>query len=136
MKAKISGIYIIKSNRDATKFYVGSATDVNLRAAVHRAALRSGNHVNGKLQNYYTRYGPASLSFELLEQCPPESLIKREQYYIDLLHPYFNINPIAGSRAGAIQPNSAKIRIGKAAKSKVSGKNREFQSGKFVKLGL
>jgi len=46
------------------------------------------------------KYGHSNFRFEILEYCEPENAIFREQHYIDLLKPEYNINPIAGSSLG------------------------------------
>ena len=42
----------------------------------------------------------ASGALEILEYCAPEDTIKREQHYLDLLKPEYNILKIAGSSFG------------------------------------
>ena len=42
-----------------------------------------------------------NLSLYILEYCDIKDLISREQYYIDLLTPPYNINPTAYSRLGS-----------------------------------
>jgi group I intron endonuclease len=46
------------------------------------------------------KYGHSTFSFEILEYCESENVIKREQHYIDLLKPEYNICKIAGSMLG------------------------------------
>ena len=41
--------------------------------------------------------GYSNFTLEILEYCDLADLIKREQYYIDLLKPEYNILKIAGS---------------------------------------
>jgi group I intron endonuclease len=47
------------------------------------------------------KYGYSNFSFEILEYCAASKCIEREQYYIDLLNPEYNISPKAGSRLGS-----------------------------------
>lgn len=44
--------------------------------------------------------GYSNFSLEILEYCSPENTILREQYYIDLLKPEYNILKTAGSLLG------------------------------------
>jgi hypothetical protein len=37
---------------------------------------------------------------EILEYCDPDKVVSREQYYIDLLKPQYNILKVAGSLVG------------------------------------
>jgi group I intron endonuclease len=59
------------------------------------------------------KYGFSKFSLEILEYCNIEDLLKREQYYIDLLKPEYNICKIAGSPLGRIvsEATRAKLRI-------------------------
>jgi len=43
------------------------------------------------------KYGYSSFSLSILEYCEPEQLIEREQYFIDLINPEYNILRTAGS---------------------------------------
>jgi group I intron endonuclease len=45
------------------------------------------------------KYGYSNFSLDILEYCEPSILIKREQYYIDLLKPEYNIK-IANFKIG------------------------------------
>jgi group I intron endonuclease len=46
-------------------------------------------------------HGFDNFTLEILEYCEPSVLIEREQYWIDLLKPEYNILKTAGSRLGA-----------------------------------
>lgn len=46
------------------------------------------------------KYGYASFSVEILEYCDRSEVLSREQYYLDLLKPEYNILQIAGSPVG------------------------------------
>jgi group I intron endonuclease len=48
---------------------------------------------------------------EILEYCDSKDLIKREQYYIDLLKPEYNILKIAGSRFGSIHTKETRAKM-------------------------
>jgi group I intron endonuclease len=47
------------------------------------------------------KYGYNNFSLDILEYCEPSVLINREQYYIDLLKPQYNILKIAENRLGS-----------------------------------
>jgi group I intron endonuclease len=47
------------------------------------------------------KYGYSNFKFEILEYCTPEDTIKREQYYLNLLEPEYNILKVAGSLMGS-----------------------------------
>lgn len=72
-------------------------------------------------------HGFANFKLEILEYCEPSKLIEREQYYIDLLTPEYNILKIAGSRLGSKHSEQAKARIKAGAlgrSEEVLAKNR------------
>lgn len=55
---------------------------------------------NSKIHNALLKYGYNSFSLEIIEYCDPSNCIEREQYYIDLLNPEYNILKTAGSLLG------------------------------------
>lgn len=46
------------------------------------------------------KHGYSNFQLEILEYCDPSEVILREQYYIDLLNPEYNILKVAGSSFG------------------------------------
>jgi hypothetical protein len=46
------------------------------------------------------KYGFSNFALEILEYCEVTKLLEREQYYLDLLKPEYNIVEIAGSTLG------------------------------------
>jgi hypothetical protein len=53
------------------------------------------------------KYGYSNFRLEILEYCEPANCINREQYYIDLLNPEYNILKTAGSRLGSKHSKAA-----------------------------
>jgi len=98
---KTSGVYQIKS-RINEKIYIGSAVDFMKRKREHWYNLKNRNHCNRYLQRHHDKYGIKDLWFKIMEFCPKEKLIEREQYYMDILKPEFNICLVAGSSLGVI----------------------------------
>lgn len=109
-----SGIYLITSNAKDRR-YVGSAVDLNNRIRGHRNGLKRNKHNNKYMQRHVTKYGIDDLKFTILEFCNKDQLIEREQHYIDLLSPEFNLCPIAGSSLGR--------KFSEETKKKFRGKN-------------
>jgi group I intron endonuclease len=98
---KISVIYIIKSKVKPECFYIGSAVNFMNRKKEHSIDLKYNKHCNNKLQGHVNKYGLSDLSFEFLERVHDKTqLIEREQFYIDLMNPFFNICKIAGNALG------------------------------------
>lgn len=113
-----SGIYIIVSTIDCRLFYVGSSVNLKRREIRHFWELRSNRHHNGKLQRYFCKYGANSLLFEPIYYCDRSQLLQLEQAIIDDCHPYFNLNPVAGSRLGA--------KLSARSKNKISMKMKKI----------
>ena len=60
------------------------------------------------------KYGYSKFSLEILEYCSPEIVIEREQYYIDLYKPEYNILKVAGSSLGRKTLEATKAKISAA----------------------
>lgn len=73
-------------------------------------------------------YGFDGFTLEILEYCESSDLIKREQHYINLLKPEYNILKIAGSVLGVKRSEETKAKLKMAALSRseeVLIKNKE-----------
>lgn len=84
------GIYKI-TNQINGKTYVGSSKDMYMRCANHLSTLKFRRHRNEYLQRSVDKYGIDNFEFVVLEFCPEEQLINREQYWIDYLNPDYNL---------------------------------------------
>ena len=79
--------------------YVGSAVDLTNRFNLYY----NFNHltkVKMVINRALNKYKHSKFSLEILEYCEPSNVISREQYYIDLLNPEYNVLKIAGSSLG------------------------------------
>ena len=85
-----SGIYRI-TNRENGHKYIGSSETVEIRKTEHFRHLRHNKHHSAYLQNAYNLYGVEAFQFDVVEYCESGDLLSREQYYIDLLSPEYNI---------------------------------------------
>lgn len=99
-----SGVYAIYSVING-RTYVGSSVNFQSRWKVHRSELNTGKHSNVHLSRAWNLYGEDAFEFTILEACPIDQLLIREQHYLDL---YFNSDPkpynidrVAGSRLGS-----------------------------------
>lgn len=113
-----AGIYRIQSVFRQEKFYIGSSSNLKRRETEHWGDLRANRHYNSKLQRYYNKYGAGSLIFIIIEEVPIDFLIEREQYYLDTLHPWFNINILANSTLGVKRSKLTRDKISKGNKGK------------------
>jgi group I intron endonuclease len=110
------GIYSIKNILNG-KMYIGSSVDLYLRKNTHFKQLFNMNHHSIYLQNAYNKYGIDNLVFDIIEFVPNKiDLIKREQMWIDLLKPEYNIYKIAGSPLGYKHTEESKEKIRKNSK--------------------
>ena len=100
-----TGVYQIRNTVNG-RVYVGSAAkSFKRRWAGHRRSLKLGTHCNRHLQAAWVKYSAECFVFEVLEECPPEMCIAREQWHMDDLRAYdvrygYNLSPTAGSQLG------------------------------------
>lgn len=137
-----SGIYQITCIPTG-KFYIGSSTDIRKRWHQHQSALLRDRHHSRLLQRAWAAHGPDAFAVTVLELCPPDTLIAREQHYLDTLRPYdrgvgFNTarDAAVSSRGLTISPDHRE-RISRALRGRVIGiatreKLAELRRGKSV----
>lgn len=110
----ISGVYKIK-NINTGKIYIGSAVNIDKRQQEHFNLLKRNKHPNNYLQNAWNKYGSSSFIFELLEVTETNIIIEREQYYLDMLHPFgdtgYNICKVAYSCLGIKRSDETKLKM-------------------------
>jgi group I intron endonuclease len=113
MANRLKVIYKIK-NITNNKIYIGSAIDFNSRVRVHKFQLRNNKHHSKYLQRAWNKYGENSIEFEIIEIVNDENkLILKEQFWIDLLKPEYNICKIAGSLLGTKRAKEQKLKMSK-----------------------
>jgi len=129
---KVSGIYKIQSLIKPERIYIGSAVNIQRRWIDHRKLMTANKH-----ENNINKYGKLDLIFTIIEPCPIELLITREQYYIDTLKPYFNICKIAGSAMGTKRSPESRKRLSERMKGRVStmkGKHHSIETKEKLRL--
>jgi group I intron endonuclease len=57
------------------------------------------------------KHGHSNFSLEILEYCDRDSVIAREQYYLDHLEHEYNLSPTAGSRLGYRHTEETKAKL-------------------------
>lgn len=116
-----SGIYRW-NNLITGKSYIGSSISLSGRFNTYyslsylKKKVEKGSSI---IYNSLLKYGYSNFSLDILEYCEPSILIKREQYYIDLLKPEYNILKKAGSRLGTKQSFETKQLISSANKGRI-----------------
>lgn len=95
-RVDVSGIYAIEHTATFRR-YIGSSKSVHRRWVQHRRLLRQGRHHSPYLQLAWAKYGESSFRFIVMQECPPEQLLTKEQHCIDMLDPVFNAVIIVAS---------------------------------------
>jgi len=114
-----TGIYCIR-NLITGDFYIGSASrSIKDRWGQHRSSLNTGKHRNCRLQADWKFYGSVSFQFSVLEECEPDRCIEREQHYLDVFYPQYNIARIAeASFKGRKHSLESRAKMSKALKGR------------------
>lgn len=104
-------------------FYVGSAVSFSKRMRDHVNKLKRGNHPNKWLQNTYTKHGLDDFKVCIVEyDILPETLLKREQVYLDRWYDNqvvcMNMCPTAGNALGRKHSEETKKKMSVAHKGK------------------
>jgi group I intron endonuclease len=68
------------------------------------------------------KYGYSNFSLDILEYCKEEDVLLREQYYLDLLQPEYNILKKADSSFGFQHTEETKQRISEFHKANIHNK--------------
>ncbi len=106
-----SGIYKIFSKVDG-KSYVGSTNNLKSRFRTHKRELNKGTHINPHLQNAWNLYGSDNFVFEVIELVSEDSLLDREQFYVntlDTMNPQKGYNLVAPNRTSVSELTRERI---------------------------
>lgn len=108
-----AGIYKIVNIKN-NKFYIGGSKYLNARKYQHFKAIKEKNHYNRLLQDDILLFNPEDFIFEVIEIIEDlNTLLIREQFYIDTLKPEYNICPIAGNSLNVKRTDEFKEKIRK-----------------------
>jgi group I intron endonuclease len=94
------------------KSYVGSSINLGHRFSQYYSLAHLKKKEFSIIYRAILKHGYTKFSLDILEYCESSLCISREQYYLDLLKPEYNICKIAGSRLGTKQSEETKIKIG------------------------
>jgi len=106
-----AGIYRWINNING-KSYVGSSVDLSKRLYIYYSLAHI--IVQSKFSlicKALVKHGYSTFSFEILEFCDRKNVLVREQYYLDLLKPEYNILKKAGSPLGYRHTDEAKEKL-------------------------
>jgi len=111
-KGKI-GIYRWVNKSDGYS-YIGSSSDIASRLRKYYCLGYLNNKLltcNSRIYKVLLEQNYSNFYLEILEYCDKKSLIEREQYYLDLLKPEYNILKIAGSLLGFKHSNATLVKF-------------------------
>lgn len=123
-----SGIYIIR-NTVTGDHYVGSSANFKRRKSCHWSQLRRNCHCSPILQNSWNKYGAEHFQFEVVELASEESLLLREQHWMDETKPRYNVAKIAGRTTGYRHSEEYKEMM------RIKGLGREFTPETKERIG-
>jgi group I intron endonuclease len=85
----LAGVYK-RINKINNNIYVGSSIELSNRFTryFNRSYLKSNNYIISKA---LLKYGYEKFSLEIIEYCDASIVLIREQYYLDLFNPIYNI---------------------------------------------
>ena len=90
-------------NKQNNKSYIGSSSDLGRRFREYFNINYLEREIKKNKSIIYRsllKKGYSNFTLEILEYCEPSEAVSKEQYYIDLLSPVYNILPTAGSLLG------------------------------------
>lgn len=122
-----SGIYKWE-NKISGEFYIGSAVDLSKRMSEYYRESYVTHPSRGKSIICFAlvKYGYNNFSLSILEYCDRTEVISREQYYLDLLNPSYNILKYAYSSEGYKHTLEAIKKISLAKKGKFIKEDNSF----------
>jgi group I intron endonuclease len=106
------------------KIYIGSSVNLRNRINRHYNDLVKQKHTSKHLQNAFNLYGNENFIVEVLEFCDRETLIQKEQFFLDKLKPWdrligYNTCEIAGLPSKRKLTEEQKAKISKSLKGRV-----------------
>lgn len=117
-----SGVYVWE-NSITGSIYVGSSIDLGRRfREYYRFDLLTNKRPNSIIHRALIKYGYSFFSLGILEYCDKQKTFDREQYYLDLLQPEYNIYKVAGAYAGYKHPEEIRRKMSESRR----GANNSF----------
>ena len=98
---RLCGVYKW-TNKLNGKSYIGSSVNLSKRLSnYYNYTFLSKLQHNMLIYKALLKHGHSNFSLEILEYCDKNTTIEKEQYYLDLIEPEYNVLPMAGSRLGS-----------------------------------
>ena len=97
------------------KSYIGSSINLGIRLRNYFNPIYI-SHISRKnmvINKALLKYGYSKFKLEILEYCEPKDLVKKEQYYMDILNPQYNVLKKAYSSLGYKHAKDSLVKIKK-----------------------
>lgn len=111
------GIYLF-TNLISGKRYIGSSGNLYNRLHEHLHNLNNNKSHNKYFQNSWNKYGEDNFIYGILEFCNEENQFEREQFYIDFMHPEYNLTQNVIANTGHTVNQETKNKISSTLKRK------------------
>nr|YP_009261993.1 GIY-YIG endonuclease [Chrysoporthe austroafricana]AMX22068.1 GIY-YIG endonuclease [Chrysoporthe austroafricana] len=108
-----SGVYRW-TNKVNGNAYIGSSKNLGPRLQQYYGKSLVNNQKTSLIYRAILKHGHENFTLEILEYCGKDETIQREQYYMDLLKPVYNILLVAGSPLGRKFPLEVRIQMAKS----------------------
>lgn len=115
MKKRPVFIAVLRTHLASNKSYIGSSVNLGrrLRSYYNPIYISHTSRKSMIINKALIKYGYSKFKLEILEYCDPKDLIKREQYYLDLLRPEHNVLRFAYSSLGYKHTKETLVKINK-----------------------
>ena len=145
--------FIIKENKEISciyrwndlntgKSYIGSSKNLARRLSTYfskKAMLNQLNKGRSIIYSALLKHGYDNFSLDILEYCEINILIEREQYYLDLLKPEYNILKVTSSRLGYKHTIDTKLKMSilkRGERNNMYNKKHTKQTCEAISLAL
>jgi len=108
-----AGVYRF-TNLTNGKSYVGSSVNLSRRFYLYYNISHLLKQKSSLICRALLKYGYSNFKLEIFEYCEPTASIQREQHYLDLLEPSYNVLKTAGSSLGHKHCLETKAKISQA----------------------
>lgn len=133
-----TGIYLWHNNINGHQ-YVGSGVDVSMRLRSYfQPSYLAGKNITSLINKAILKYGHDHFSVVILEivgvrgEVEKDLYLAREQYYIDLLKPYYNILTKSDSSLGFKHSEETKAKLSKDRRGSNNPMHGKVFSPKFL----